>query len=140
MNTTYDELAEYFIANCEINPSDLPKNDDQWCLFIANAIKIYNNKVKKYEGFYTQNITADEFIEELNVSLNDDEILVVAHIMKLVMLKNSLSYFASVWSTFTKELGVKNFNQQVSAKQEMIDDTNRFIDELIQNTIDTWEL
>lgn len=136
--TSYDTLFESFLVNCPNN--DIPDNDEGKYAMIQNAVKIYNLKTKIYKDNLTYPIKGDDLMEELDCELTDYEILLFAHCLKLSHLKGQYTYFSQLFSSFSKEMGMKNYNAQVSGRLSDIKDTENVINELLETSIEDWEV
>ena len=93
--TTYDELYELFITNCRTDGLSLPRTEDQKYNAIKNAVMLFNNRLR-------DNLVCDDSTETISRELNDDEKLVVAHYIRLTLLKNVRTYKNSIFTTFTQ--------------------------------------
>lgn len=140
MNTSYDEIWECFLENCGYDYSEIPQTDERRYSMIRNAVSYYNQKAKKYKSRITGNIICDDMMEELNKKINSIEILIIANILGYILCKNKLVEFTSVYGTFAKEMGFKDYKAQVEGRQTEV---KRFEDEvsrLIEDEIDTFNL
>ena len=136
--TTYDDILTSFITNCKVSRKLIPTNEDILKEWIQNGIKLYNNKMKKYEDDFNYPIMGDDVIESLDVKLTDDELLILINIMKLVFLKNEKTLFVSKYGVFQKEFGINNYNAQANSKDLEITEQEKTIDDLIVNALDDW--
>lgn len=130
---TYDDMYKCFMVNCKVDGSTLPTEQEKIYDMIENAVMYYNNKRKTEIGWSRDTETIDTF-------LDNNELLIMAHCIKLIYLENELNYFVSVWDTFQVEVGRKGYNYQVKAKERLIEKQEEKIDELIINTMDDWEV
>lgn len=130
MNTSYDEIWELFLTNVWVEGTDLPETKDGIYLAIGNAVKLYNNKLR-------DNLICSNTLEEVNRKLNDDELLIIAHYIRLTLLKNQLTFKNSIFDTFTKEIGYKNIGVQLRSLREEIDSEEKTINGLIFNADDS---
>lgn len=126
--TTYDDIYTLFMANCSMEGLMLPKNEEQMYDAIKSAVKHYNNRLRT-------NLKCDDanelIVTEDRESLSDDAQLIIAHFMRLTLLNNALSYKNTIFTTFTKEIGVRNINSQTRSLMEMIKNAEERIDFLI---------
>lgn len=139
-NTTYDQIYECFLENCGYDFSELPQTDERRYSLINNAVSYYNQKARKYEGRIQGDINCDDILECLNVKLNSTELMILANIIALIFSKNKLVEFSSVYGVFAKEMGLKNYQAQVSARQYIIDKYEREVARLIEDEIDTFTI
>lgn len=140
MLTKYDDIWQCMLDNCWYNKYDIPTSPMIQYAMINNAKDYYNNIMQKYKDDYQVNLECDNTNETINVKLTSDELLIYANIMKLIFLKNKLSEFISIYSTFTKELGINNYKSQVDAKKQLVEEQQISIVSLIQNGLTNWEV
>lgn len=140
MNTSYDEIWECFLENCGYDYSEIPQTDERRYSMIKNAINYYNQKARKYEGRITGNIICDDFMESLNKKLSSIELLIVANILGYILCKNKLVEFTSVYGTFAKEMGFKDYKAQVEGRQVEVKRYEDEVNRLIEDEIDTFNL
>lgn len=131
MNTSYDEIFESFLMNCGIDTSELPKDQDKIYLIINNAVNHYNNFM---EEDYC--IEADNKTETISKKLNGSCLLILAYCIKYTYLENQLIEFEEIWSPFQKEIGFKNYKDQVTSREKTLERTKSRIIELISNIED----
>lgn len=127
--TTYDELYEVFIVNCRADGLMLPRTDEQKYNVIRNAVMLFNNRLR-------DSLVCDDDMETINRELNDDEKLIIAHYIRLTLLKNVRTYKNSIFTTFTQEIGVKNINAQLSSLKDEIAEEKHTISMLIFHMTD----
>lgn len=139
-NTTYDQIYECFLENCGYDFSELPQTDERRYSLIKNAISHYNQKAKKYSGRIQGDIICDEYMECLNKTLTDTELLILANVIAMLFCKNKLIEFTSIYGVFAKEMGFKDYKAQVSSRQEIVDKYESEISRLIEDEIDSFNL
>ena len=127
--TTYDEIYTYFITNTKVDDLDLPQTDIGKYNLIKTGLLSYNNK-------FRTDITADDLVEEVSIILDEDQLMIIGQYMRITTLRNTLSYKNSIFTTFTKEMGVKFINGQVSSLNLEIKECERQIDLIIFNADD----
>lgn len=127
--TTYDEIYGLFIVNCRTENLELPSTPEQQYDVIKNAVMLFNNRMR-------DNIKCDDDLEVVNRQLTDDEKLVIAHYIRLTLLKNLRTYKNSIFTTFTQEIGVRNVNAQLNSLKDEIADEQDTINMLIFNMSD----
>ena len=138
MNTTYDELYVAFLLNCPNN--DIPSTNEGKYAQIQNAISFYNLKSNTYKDHILSGIKGNNTSEMLDFKLKENELLLFSHCMKLAHLKSELTFFISLYSTFTKETGIKEYRGQVSAREVDIKATEDFITSILEDSIEDWEV
>ena len=126
MGTTYDEIYTYFITNTQIEELELPSTDNGKYNLIANGVLMYNNK-------FRANITTDNITETVSIILNNDQLMIIGQYMRMTTLRNMLSYKNSKFAIFTKEIGVRFINSQVSSLSTEIKECERQVDLIIFN-------
>lgn len=140
MNTQYDEIWESFLENCGYDRSEIPSIDELRYSMIKNAIRLYNQQAKKYENRIQGDIKCDEYMESLNVSLTNDELLIFTYILATVFLKNKYAEFTSIYGVFAKETGMKDYKAQCDARQYVIEMYQNKATQLIEDQIDSFDL
>lgn len=125
-NTKYDEVYQLFIDNVWVEGIDLPQTPEQIYNTIHNAVKLYNNRLR-------DSVTCDDTNEQFDRQLNDDQMLIMAHYLRLTLLKNNRTYKNAIFDTFTKEVGYKNIKAQLDSLDEEIKNEEKTIDFIIFN-------
>ena len=133
--TTYDEIFQCFMDNCEVSAEDIPSTNDGKYAMIKNAVKFYNSDLEKYKEYFQANIKADNTTEKLDYKLNDNELLILAYEIKVVHLKNKLMYFTQLYTPFTKELGQRNHATQLKGREAIVKQAQEDVVKLINNKI-----
>lgn len=136
--TTYDELYETFLLNCGYDFDELPKTDGMRYMMIRNAARIYNQQAKKYSNRMTNNIVCDDIAESLNVTLTSNEMLVFAYMMAETLASTKLVEFTSIYGTFAKEMGFKDYKAQLDGRQYTIDMFRKKYTSIIEDEIDSF--
>jgi len=62
--------------------------------------------------------------------------LILAYCIKYTYLENQLIEFEEIWSPFQKEVGLKNYKDQVNSRERTLERTKNKIIELISNIED----
>lgn len=140
MNTSYDEIWECFLENCAYDYSEIPQTDERRYSMIKNAINYYNQKAKKYEGRIQGSLICDDIMESLNKTLKPIELLILANILSYILCKNKLVEFTSIYGTFAKEMGFKDYKAQVEGRQVEVKRYEDEISRLIEDEIDSFDL
>jgi hypothetical protein len=113
--TTYDELWTEFITNCKTDDINLPQTD----LGKYNAI---HSAIREYKNRMTDTVLKwDDTTETVNIQLNDNQILIIAHYIRLAFLENEIISFSTTWQPFEKEIGAKNIRDQLSALRMLVE-------------------
>jgi hypothetical protein len=127
--TTYDDIYTEFITNCKTDDINLPQLDEQKYNAIRSAVRHYNNKTG-------DNLKCDDNLEEVSKELNDNQLIIVAHYLRLAFLENQLIEFATVWQPFAKEVGLKNYADQTKRLETLIGKEEDKIEDIITNADD----
>ena len=140
MNTSYDEIWECFLENCGYDYSEIPQTDERRCSMIRNAINYYNQKAKKYEGRIQGDLICDDNIESINKEITPTELMIIASILSYILCRNKLVEFTSVYGTFAKEMGFKDYKAQLEGRQAEVKRYEDEISRLIEDQIDSFDL
>ena len=127
--TSYDDIYQVFITNCNTVALMMPKTIEQQYDAIRNAVMLYNNRME-------DNLRLNDELEVVDRLLTNDELLIIAHYIRLTVLKNTRTYKNSIFTTFTQEIGVRNINSQLNSLRDEIEEENKTIDMLIFNISD----
>jgi len=111
-----------------MDKSLIPTTDARKYQMIHNACRFYNNKMEDI-------VKWNDITETLDMELEDNgsKLLILAYCLKRITHENLLTEFTSVWSGFTKDVGIKDYNATANAKLRDIERTEHKIDELITN-------
>lgn len=132
--TTYDQIWQCFIDNCGVDVTQLPTDDYRKYNMIKNATMHYNNFIDEEDNI--GKITCDDSTETINVKLDGSRLLILAYCMKYVELENQLVEFEELYTPFQKEMGIKNYKDQVKGRENTLARTNQKIIELLSNIED----
>lgn len=127
--TTYDELYTLFTTNYSSDGLFLPKTTEQQYNVIKNSVMLYNNRLR-------ENLICDDSTETISGDVSDDKKLIIARFIRLTLLRNTRTFKNSMFDTFTKEIGVKNINSQLSSLKDDIETEENAISMLIFNMTD----
>lgn len=127
MKTSYDEIFTCFIENCKGSQRNIPTTNEGKYAMIHNAIRHYENKMED------EFITYDDMTETINKKLDNSRLLILAYCIKLIYHENELTEFTSIYSTLQKEIGFKDYREQIKARESNITRTEQKITELITN-------
>lgn len=122
--TTYDTVWETFLNKCKIDDLDLPTSDEAIYRTIQNAILTFNMKLE-------DNLSGDNENEVLSRELNNNELLLLAHCIRLIILENQLIYFSGTFNPFTKEIGTRNFGNQLNRLEGLVQREDDIIDSIV---------
>lgn len=126
---TYDEVWSCFLDNYKINKKDIPTNQQEIYNDIRNAVRHYNIRIKAVGGSTGECLEGSETI--MGIENNDLNILILAHYLKLIHLKNSYDLLANTWQVMGADIGVKNFRTQLISLENSVkaqeDKISRFI-------------
>lgn len=131
MNTSYDQVYQTFLNNCKVSDIDLPQTPEKIYETIKNAVLHFNNK-------FRTTIVCDDVSEQLSEELTEDYLLIMAHYIRFIFLKNQKTYFESLWQPFSKDVGLKNFNTQIKSLETSVKEQKDTIDLLIMNMEDDY--
>ena len=128
--TTYDELFTQFITISQTDNFNIPTDTQKQYDLIHTSIRKFNSKLK-------DNLTWDDTTETVSRILTDEEILIIAHYLKLIFTENQLLYYITLWKPFAKELGQVTYKAQVDSLKEVIKSEKEEIEQLtISETTD----
>lgn len=138
--TTYDDLFESFMMNTDFNDCDVPSSDEARYVLINKAISQYNRYAKKYSGRLQEGISCNNVTEMLSAELTNDELLVITFIMAEIIANRSYSSYASMYSTYAKELGVSNYASTANHRQALMQVYREKYMSIIEDQIDTFTM
>ncbi len=127
--TTYDKVWESFLNKCKIDDLEIPNTDSSIHQTIQNAILSFNNKL-------TDDLSGDDTTETLSRELDGNELLVLSHCIRFIILENQLIYFSSTYTPFTKELGVRNVGNQMGRLEKLVENEDKKIDGMIMKMVE----
>lgn len=129
MMTSYDDIWSCFLDNCGLDLKTLPNTASEIHREIRNGVRNYNIKTDECEIKLEYN----DNLEELNRSLDDNRLKLLALIIKETICKNELQFFENIYQFDMKEVKSKFYKDQVSARRSTISDIKREIIELLTN-------
>lgn len=124
--TTYDEIYTEFITKCQTDSINLPNTDPQIYDAIHSAVRHFNNRMR-------DELSWDDDLESVDRVLDNDELIILAHFLRLSFLENQQISFTTLWQPFQGDIGLKNYQSQVKSLESLIAYENKFIDGLINN-------
>lgn len=125
--TSFDQLWTTFLTNCKMSPQDLPQTETLIYETIQSAVLHFNNRLRL-------NIKCDNTQELLSEELSEDYLLILAHTIKLIILQNQLTYSVTKFEPFQKDIGRKNYKEQIGAQERQVANQEELISRLIINT------
>lgn len=125
--TSYDQIWTTFLNNCKASDIDLPSTTEKIYENIKNAVSHFNNRMRL-------DVKCNDTNEQVDRELSEDQILIIAHYIRLVFLINQKTYFESVWQPFSKDVGIKNVSTQLNSIKSSVEDEKNTIERLIMYT------
>lgn len=129
--TSYDTIYTTFLNKTKVSDIDLPTSDERIFDIIHGAILDFNNRMHDDLGY-------DDTLEQVDRELSNDELLILAHFIRLTVLKNQLTYFTSVWQPFQREISLKHYGTQLKSLEYLIESEEKKIEEIIRNQEDDY--
>ena len=126
MFTSYDTIWTTFLENSEMPDNELPKESEQIYPKIQNAILLFNNRMRT-------NVKCDDVTETIDIEMTGDQLVILAHYIKLVFLKNKKLYRETLLNPFQKEIGFKDYTAQINSLRASVTEQEKFIEGLIIN-------
>ncbi|WP_025912077.1 hypothetical protein [Priestia flexa] len=124
--TSYDEIWLSFLNNCKMNKNEIPTTPEMIYECIQNAVSHFNNRLRTKVSCNHQNESVDSVLSE-------DELLILSHMIKLILIKNELVYQSTLLQPFQKDIGIKNYNVQINALREQVKEVEKDVERLIFN-------
>lgn len=129
IKTTYDDIWECFYDNCGVDYNTLPSTDEGKYILIKNGCRKYNTVIDPQEN----KIKCDDFLEEINLELDDNRLMLLAYCIRYNFLENDLIRYEQVWQNFAKDIGQKFYGDQVKGREATLERTKNEIDKLLLN-------
>lgn len=126
MNTSYDNIWQMYLENCKTTDSNLPTEPSDIYPKIKNAVLLLNNRMRS-------NFECNDEFEIVSPSLSDDQLIILAHYLKLVFLQNQRVYYETLLQPFASDMGFRNFTAQINSVRESVVSQENFIEKLIIN-------
>lgn len=133
MNTTYDDIWEKFLSECGYIFNEIPKNEKIIKNMINNAVTKYNQLAIKYETF-NGGLVCDNNEETVSLKMSDLELSILANIIAYNFAKFKFTEFTSLYNVVAKDLGIKDYKAQCSARNQTIREFKRAYMSLIQDS------
>lgn len=127
--TSYDTVWKTFLNNYKVPDGDLPKTDEKMYEHIRNAVLHFNNRMRV-------NASCDDTLEVVVNIDSEDDLLILAHYIKLVFLKNDKKYYESLWQPFSSDVGLRNFGTQLTSLKTSVQEQEDFIEQAIFNAME----
>lgn len=140
MPSSYDDLYETFLLNTDFDVEDLPQTDEMRHIFIQKAVLQYNRYAKKYSGRLQGGLVADDIMEQFNLTLTNDELLILSYLMAEMVAVRIYTSFSSLYATYAKEMGISNYSASANAKKALIDLYKEKYISIIEDQIDSFVL
>lgn len=125
---TFNEIWTTFLENYTVEEIDLP-HPDRIPEVIKNALRLLNNRMRT-------NAVCDFASETVNGLTTDDELILLAHYIKLVQLINSKVFYEKLYNPFSADVGVRNFKTQLDSLNNSIKEQEDLIDRIIYNSME----
>ena len=132
--TTYDDIFKCFVVNAGIDTSRLPSEDYKIHDMIINGINHYNSKIGSSD--YLGELAGNNLTEAINLKLDGTRLLLLAYCIKYVYLENQLVEFEELWTPFQKDMGFKNYREQVRGRESTLERTEQKILEYLSKIED----
>ena len=132
MSTTFDTIYSYFLRNTSVDTLDLPSFFEAEVNLVRDGIDEFNYRLEK-------NLVYDSENNVIMSDLSNTEIKCITECMKLIVLRNMLEQFVSVWEVFQNDVGRKNYAQQLAGRQNLIDRQEQYIENLIHKLYEDFE-
>ena len=132
MSTTFDTIYSYFLRNTSVDTLDLPSVFEAEVELVKDGIDEFNYRLEK-------NLVYDEENNIVTSDLNNTEIKCLTECMKLIILRNMLEQFVSVWEVFQNDVGRRNYGQQLAGRQNLIDRQEHYIESLTYKLYEEFE-
>ena len=126
MATSYDTIWTTFLENCKTPDINLPSTDERKYAVIQNAILLFNNRMRT-------TIKCDDENETVDTDMSDDQLILLAHYIKLVFLSNEKTYYETLLNPFQKDIGFRNHAAQINSIRGSVTEQEKFIERLIIN-------
>lgn len=125
---TFDDIWLTFLNNYKVEDIDLP-HPERIPEIIQDALMRFNNRMRTKAKC--------DFSNECVVGLtSEDDLLLLAHYIKLIQLINSRVHYESLYNPFAADVGVRNFKTQLDSLNGSIKDQEKLIDEIIFNAME----
>lgn len=125
--TTYDELWIIFMNKVKLSDIDVPSTPDKIYDAIHGAVLSFNNRLR-------DSLDYDDTLETLSRTLNNDDLLILAHFIRIDILSNQLIYFTNVWQPFARDISIRNFSAQLKSLESLVEREEKLIEKMILNT------
>jgi hypothetical protein len=96
---------------------------------IHSAIRHLNTRIN-------DDITYDDTNEQISRDLLDNELIMIAHYIRLSFFENQLISLTTIWQPFQKEIGIRNYQEQSRNIKELISSEKDIIETIITNSFD----
>lgn len=125
--TTYDDIYTEFITKCQTDTINLPSTTDKIYDTIHSAIRHFNSRLR-------DTLSWDDLSESVDRDLSNDELILLAHFLRLSFLENQLISFSTIWQPFQSDIGLRNYQSQVKSLESLVTMEKDLIESLIDKT------
>ena len=125
--TTFDQVWQTFLNNCKVSDIELPKTNEKIYEYIKNAVMHFNNRMRT-------ELTCDTTTELISEELDSDQLLVLAHYIRLIFLMNQRTYYVNLWQPFSGDISLKSYKDQLKALEVDVANQETIIDRMIMNS------
>ncbi|WP_368900850.1 hypothetical protein [Oceanobacillus oncorhynchi] len=127
--TDFDTVWSEFIVKNKMDEFDIPNTDEAIHKTIESAVRTFNTKLE-------DNLSCDLPSELFSRELNDEEINLLSHIIRLITLQNQLIYQSTMFIPFTQDIGTRNHANQMSRLEKLVEDEEKKIDAIMLKMVD----
>ncbi|MCA1021642.1 hypothetical protein [Halobacillus litoralis] len=127
--TSYDTVWTHFTNKCKIDDLEIPNSD-------AAIYDTIQNALLKFNIHLDENVSGDNSTELLSRDLDGNELLLIIHCIRLIILENQVIYFSSTYAPFTKELGVRNLGTQMNRLETLVENEKKEIQDILMKMMD----
>lgn len=127
VNTDYQEIWDTFVNIVGVVGEDLPQDDEGKYILINSGILRYNSLTEDSE----KKIIGNDFVEQINVSLDYNRLLLLCNCIKYIYLENEKNEYEAVWGVLSNDIGLKFYGDTVKAKRNTLVDVEKEINRLL---------
>lgn len=123
---TYDEIWMTFLDDYKVNAKDVSQTEEKIYDDIRNAVLKYNNRMRT-------NFECDDTSETVIGACTYDERIIIASYIKLSYLQNSKALYETLYQPISPDVGIRNYNTQISSLANSIRRQEDKIEDMIFN-------
>lgn len=127
--TDFDTVWAEFISKNKMDQFDIPNTDEAIYNTIESAVRTFNTKLE-------DDLSCDVVTELFSRDLNDKEINLLSHIIRLITLQNQLIYQSTMFIPFTQDIGTRNHANQMTRLEKLVEDEEKKISSIILKMVD----